>query len=726
MYDKPGQFQYLSPPNHQESSHQPYSYPQQQQQQQQQKDFAPVQGGRSNPNYLPSLSHHNIPPYHHQMEPSHLPQAVYPYEYQQQQQQQQEPFYGAHNQQQTTTNQYSSYTNNSPNMPSTAIPNVNGGNNNSNPANRRGPWSPMEDKKLLELISMYGATNWVRIANTLETRTPKQCRERYHQNLKPSLNRAPITVEEGELIEKLVAQYGKKWAEISRHLNGRSDNAIKNWWNGGANRRRRASLATSTSTNSNSSSSNNNNNGNDAKAYEYNSQQQHQQQQQQQQQHQQQQQQQHEQQPQQSQQYQHSQAEIGGDAKPKTASSLPPPPQPHFTAPPMGVSSSLSSINGVPTSSYQASKLLGTMTATTAAAIGTTHLPQISFNTSMFGGDKQSDHQSLPSINSFANGKSPILPSLLKHHDTRSASFDTGSTAATAALPFTTTTLPPISQSNKRRLIDDPSNFANRRHSSAHSMLMQAHVNGSHSNLAHAYHHSSGYAHSPSQSQSGNVSPAYHGSPLMSGSIGSRNDSVSHLELTNNSNNNSGNVPGVINNTTRGITSSPNTTTNSLPSRRSSSIVSDMAHSSSFGNKNSMDHYNNATHRRNLSQNSSFNSPLLTPSTRFSISSTNSLMNHPLTATTSPVHKHHDFYAKSNRSASVSVSNDVVHEEGEGGRAGDDVKMSDAENEGDNKDMGGDDTTPKFSNAHHTSNGAFSDSKSPESDRKMSVAALLD
>ena len=109
-------------------------------------------------------------------------------------------------------------------------------------AHRRGPWSQAEDNYLIQLVQTQGALNWVRIANHIGSRSPKQCRERYHQNLKGSLNHEPISPEEGILIERLVSEMGKRWAEIARRLNGRSDNAVKNWWNGSQNRRRRTVL----------------------------------------------------------------------------------------------------------------------------------------------------------------------------------------------------------------------------------------------------------------------------------------------------------------------------------------------------------------------------------------------------------------------------------------------------------------------------------------------------
>jgi Myb-like DNA-binding protein FlbD len=75
----------------------------------------------------------------------------------------------------------------------------------------------------------------VQIAQLIGGRSPKQCRERYHQNLKPALNHESISPDEGLQIERLVGEMGKQWAEIARRLNDRSDNAIENWWNGSMN-----------------------------------------------------------------------------------------------------------------------------------------------------------------------------------------------------------------------------------------------------------------------------------------------------------------------------------------------------------------------------------------------------------------------------------------------------------------------------------------------------------
>ncbi|KAL2191002.1 hypothetical protein L209DRAFT_747426 [Thermothelomyces heterothallicus CBS 203.75] len=64
-------------------------------------------------------------------------------------------------------------------------------------------------------------------------RSAKQCRERYTQHLKPGLNRTPISDEEGRQIMKMVSECGQRWAQIARNLGtNRSDNQIKNWWNG--------------------------------------------------------------------------------------------------------------------------------------------------------------------------------------------------------------------------------------------------------------------------------------------------------------------------------------------------------------------------------------------------------------------------------------------------------------------------------------------------------------
>lgn len=114
------------------------------------------------------------------------------------------------------------------------------------PAHRRGPWTPDEDARLLALVHASGLANtsWVHISHQLnDARSPKQCRERYCQNLDPRLSHGPITEDEARTIEAYVNTKGTHWADIARILGGRSDNAVKNWWNGSKNRRRRNHLA---------------------------------------------------------------------------------------------------------------------------------------------------------------------------------------------------------------------------------------------------------------------------------------------------------------------------------------------------------------------------------------------------------------------------------------------------------------------------------------------------
>jgi Myb-like DNA-binding protein FlbD len=99
----------------------------------------------------------------------------------------------------------------------------------SGPTSRRRLWSQAEDNCLIQIVHTHGALNWVRVSQLIGSRSPKQCRERYHQKLKPSLNHKSISPEDGLEIERLVAEIGNRWSEIARRLDGRSEYVVKNW-----------------------------------------------------------------------------------------------------------------------------------------------------------------------------------------------------------------------------------------------------------------------------------------------------------------------------------------------------------------------------------------------------------------------------------------------------------------------------------------------------------------
>jgi len=107
-------------------------------------------------------------------------------------------------------------------------------------SNSVGNWEDWEDAIILKYVFAKAQQNdhmmWRYLSDTLPNRSGKSCRERWYNHLDPKIKRTDWSIEEQWVVFILRDQRNCKWASISKSLLGRTDNAIKNFWNSRLNK----------------------------------------------------------------------------------------------------------------------------------------------------------------------------------------------------------------------------------------------------------------------------------------------------------------------------------------------------------------------------------------------------------------------------------------------------------------------------------------------------------
>ena len=94
----------------------------------------------------------------------------------------------------------------------------------------RTKFTAVEDALIIDIARKMTEIDWKTVAEILGTRTPRQCRERYHNYLAPNVSNKNWTPEDDKLLEEQYLIFGPQWAKIRARFPGRSCVNIKNRW----------------------------------------------------------------------------------------------------------------------------------------------------------------------------------------------------------------------------------------------------------------------------------------------------------------------------------------------------------------------------------------------------------------------------------------------------------------------------------------------------------------
>lgn len=104
-------------------------------------------------------------------------------------------------------------------------------NNNNQNKIKRAHFTAEEDERLKMLVAKYGEDKWSQISKEMNGRSTRQCRERWNNNLSPSIIKAKWTKEDDALLFKVISEIGLKWKVIEKFFPGRTSTNIKNRYN---------------------------------------------------------------------------------------------------------------------------------------------------------------------------------------------------------------------------------------------------------------------------------------------------------------------------------------------------------------------------------------------------------------------------------------------------------------------------------------------------------------
>jgi hypothetical protein len=101
---------------------------------------------------------------------------------------------------------------------------------------RKGKWTAVEDSKLKDVVLIHGSKKWDPVAGLVPGRTKSQCWHRWHDILDPDIGRASRlkckwTPDEDEKLKYSIQTHGgKNWGAIAALVPGRAEKQCHNRW----------------------------------------------------------------------------------------------------------------------------------------------------------------------------------------------------------------------------------------------------------------------------------------------------------------------------------------------------------------------------------------------------------------------------------------------------------------------------------------------------------------